>query len=66
MAENGDRENLEGDLGQRQRQFLLELSFALQDRVPLPGIAFAQTIQSNDAISDMIFLFFFTYSIRAS
>ena len=45
------------DLGQRQSQFLLELSSVLQDRVPSPGIAFARMIQSNDTISDMIFSF---------
>ena len=66
MAEKDDRENLGDDFGQRRRQFLLELSSALQDRVPSPGIAFARTIQSNDAISDMIFSFFFAHSIRAS
>ena len=55
MAEKDDRENLGDDLGQRQRQFLLELSSALQDRVPSPGIAFARMIQSNDAISDTIY-----------
>ena len=54
MAEKDDRENLGDDLGQRQRQFLPELSSALQDGVPSPGIAFARMIQSNDAISDII------------
>ena len=34
MAEKDDRENLGDDLGQRQRQFLLEFSSARQDRVP--------------------------------
>ena len=57
MAEKDDRENLGDDLSQRQRQFLLGLSSALRDRVPSPRIAFARTIQSNDAISDMISLF---------
>ena len=59
MAEKDDRENLGDDLGQRQRQFLLELSSALQDRVPSPGIDFLWMIPSNDTISDMIFLFLF-------
>ena len=57
MAEKDDRENLGDDLCRQQRQFLLGLSSALQDRVPLPGIAFALMIQSNYAISDMIFSF---------
>jgi hypothetical protein len=57
MAEKDDRENLGNDLDQRRRQFLLELSSALQDRVPSPGIAFARMIQSNDAISDVIYSF---------
>ena len=57
MAETDDRENLGDDLGQRQRQFLLGLSSALQDRVTSLGIAFLRMIESNDAISDMIFSF---------
>ena len=68
MAEKDDRENLGDDLGQRQRQFLIELSSALGDRVPSPGIAFARTIQSNDAISDTVYDIFdsFAHSIGAS
>ena len=67
MAEKYDRENLGDDLGQRQRQFLLELSSGIQDRVPLQGIVFARMIQSNDAISDILTLsFFFAYSISAT
>jgi hypothetical protein len=57
LAEKDDRENLGDVSGQRQRQYLLELSSALQDRVPSPGIAFALMIQYNDAISDIIFWF---------
>ena len=59
MAEKDDRENQGDDFGQRQRLFLLELSSALQDRVPSPGIVFARMIQSNDVISaiNIIFLF---------
>ena len=53
MAEKYDRENLGVDLGQRQRQFLLEPSSALQDRVPSPGIVIARLIQSNDSVSDI-------------
>ena len=55
MAEKDDRENLGDDQGQRQRQFLLELSSVRQDRVPSPEIKFARTIQSydHDAISDI-------------
>ena len=52
-----DRENLEDDLDQRQCQFLLELSSALQDKVPSPGIVFPWMIQSNDVIGDRIFSF---------
>ena len=59
MAEKDGRENLGDDLGQRQRQFLLELSSALQDEVPSPGIVFAQMKPSKDAISDIIYLFLF-------
>jgi hypothetical protein len=59
MAKKDDRENLGDDLGQRQHQFRLGLSSALQDRVPSPGIAFALMIQSNDEISDIIFSFLF-------
>ena len=64
MAEKDDHENLGDDLGQRQHQFLLELSSVLQDRVPSPGIAFARMIKSNDAISDIniIVPFCFAYS----
>ena len=50
MAEKDDRENLGDDLYQRQRQFLLELSSAPQDRVPSPGIVFARMKQSNNKI----------------
>ena len=66
MAEKDDRESLGADFGQRQHQFLLELSSALQDRVPSPGIAFARKIQSNDEISDMIFFIPFSHSIGAT
>ena len=64
MAEKDDRENPGDDLGQRQRQFLLELSSALPDTVPSPEIAFEQMIQSNDTIqvSDMMIFFCFFYS----
>ena len=50
MAEKDDRGNLGDDLGQRQRQFQLELSSALRDRAPSPGTAFARMIQPNDAL----------------
>ena len=69
MAEKDGRENLGDDLGQRQRQFLLELSSALQDEVPSPGIVFAQMKPSKDAISDIIYLilyFSFPHSISAT
>ena len=58
MAEKDDRENRGDDLNQRQRQFLLELSSALQDKAPSPGIASARMIQSDarDAISDIIYI----------
>ena len=67
MAEKYDRENLGDDLGQRQRQFLLELSSGVQDRVPLQGIVFARMIhwQSNDAISDILTLSFFLLTVSA-
>ena len=65
MAEKDDQENLEDDLGQQKRQFLLELSTVLQDRVPSPGIAFARTIQSNNAISDMILFSFLLLTVSA-
>ena len=57
MAEKDDRENLGDDLGQWQLQFLLASaqSFFLHFRIE--GIAFARMIESNDAISDMIFSF---------
>ena len=57
MAEKDDRENLGDDLGLPQRQFLLELSSVLRDKVPSPEIAFAQMTQSNEAISDVILSF---------
>ena len=57
MAEKDDRENLGDDLDQRQCQFPLELSSALRDKVPWPGIAFPLMIQSNGTISDVIFSF---------
>ena len=56
MAEKDDLENLGDDLDRRRRQFQLELSSALQDRVPSPGIAFARMIQSNDEISDINYI----------
>ena len=52
MAEKDDRENLGVDLGQQQHQFLLELSSALQGKVPSPGIMFARMTLSNDKISN--------------
>ena len=54
MAEKGDLENLEGDLGLPQRRFLLGLSSGLPDIMPLPGIAFARMRPSNDVINDII------------
>ena len=66
MAEKDDRENLGDDLGQRQRQFLLELSSALQDRLPSPGIAFARMIKSNDEIRDINIVVFPSYSFSAT
>ena len=51
MAEKDDHENLGDDLSQQQHQSLLELSSALQDRVPSPGIGFVGMIQTNDAIT---------------
>ena len=57
MAEKDGRENLGDDLDQRRHQFLLELSSALQDRVPSPGIAFARMMPSNNAISYAIYSF---------
>ena len=66
MAETDDRGNLEDDLGQRRRQFLLELSSARQDRVPSRGISFARLMQSNDAISCYNITVPFAYSISAS
>ena len=59
MAKKDDRENQGDDLIPQQRQFLLGLSSALQDRVPLPGIVFGRMIQSNDAISTIIFSYLF-------
>ena len=67
MAEKNDLENLGDDLGQRQRQFLLELSSARQDRVPSPEIAFARKMQSNDVISCYtIIVVSFAHCISAS
>ena len=64
MAEKDGRENLGDDLGQQHHQFLLELFSELQDKVPSPGIMFAQMTQSNDKISDnntyTIFCFFYS------
>ena len=57
MAGKDDRENLGDGLGQRQCLFLLELSSALQDIVPLPGIAFARMRPSKDTVSDIIYSF---------
>ena len=57
MEGKDDRENRGDDFGQRQRQFLLELSSALQDRAPSPGIVFERMIQSNDAIRNIVFRF---------
>ena len=65
MAEKDDRENLGDDLGQRQRQFLLELSSALQDTVPSLGIASERMIQSIDSIqvSDMMIFSFLLLTV---
>ena len=57
MAEKDDRGNLGDELGQRQRQSLLELSSALQGRVPSLGIAFVRMIQSSDTVSDTVTYF---------
>ena len=54
MAEKDDRENLGDDLSPRRHQFLLVLSSALPDTVPLQGIELARMIQSNDGINDII------------
>ena len=62
MEEKDDRENLGNDLGQQQRQFLLELSSAFQDRVISPGIVIARMMQSNDAISEYDIFVSFTES----
>ena len=51
MAEKDGLGNLGDDLSPRQCQSLLELSSALPDIMPLPGIAFARMTQSNDAIN---------------
>jgi hypothetical protein len=68
MVEKDSLGNLEDDLSPRQCQFLLELSSALPDIMPLPGITFAQMTQSNDAInllmSDIVLSF--AHSISAS
>ena len=65
MAEKDDRENLGDDLRQRQRQFLLELSSALQDTVPSLGIASERMIQSIDTIqvSDMMIFSFLLLTV---
>jgi hypothetical protein len=55
MAGKDGRENQEDDLGQRQRLFQLELSFVFPDKVPSPGIVFAQMKPSKNAISDIIY-----------
>jgi hypothetical protein len=54
MAEKDDHGNLGSELGQRQCQFLLELSSALPDIVPSPGIVFARMIQSKWWINDIM------------
>ena len=66
MAMKDDRENRGDDLDQQHCQFLFVLSSALQDKVPSPEIAFPPMIQSNDAISDIIFSFPCAHGIRAS
>lgn len=66
MAEKDDRENPGDGLGQRQRQFLLEHSSALQDKVPSPGIECARMIYSNDVFSHILFLVFSAHGVRAS
>jgi len=66
MAEKDDRKNLETIRANDSVNFCLKPSSVHQDRVPSLGIAFARMIQSNDAISDIIFSFFFAHSISAS
>ena len=68
MAEKDGLQNLGGDLGPPQRQFLLGLSSGLLDVVPSLGIWFAQSMLSDDAISDifLIFLATFAYSISGA
>ena len=70
MAGKDDRENPGDDLGQRQYQFLLELSSAPPDTVSLQGIVLALMMQSNDEIKSIIIYkqcyFFFAHSIGAT
>ena len=64
MAEKDGRENLEDDLDQQRCLFLLELSSALQDRVPSPGIVFARMKQSKEAILVISYNHFFSSQYR--
>jgi hypothetical protein len=68
MAEKDDLQNLGGDLGLPQSQFLPELSSGLPDIVPLPGITLALLSLSDKEINDVVndILVFFAYRISGS
>ena len=67
MEEKNDLQNLGGDAGPPQHQFLLVLFFGPPDIVPWPGIGTARLPLSNDAVDNIVHdnLASFTYSVSA-
>ena len=67
MAEKDDLQNLEGDVGPPQHQFLLVLFSGPPDIVPWSGIGSARLKLSNDVVDNIVYdiLVSLTYSVSA-
>ena len=67
MAEKDDLQNLGGDVGPRQRRFLLVLFSGPLDIVPWPKIGSARLTWSNEVVDNVVhdILVSFTYGVSA-
>jgi hypothetical protein len=67
MAEKDDLQNLGGDVGPPQHQFLLVLFSGRPDIVPWSGIGSAWLMLSNDVVDNIVhdILVSLTYSVSA-
>ena len=67
MAEKDDLQNLEGDVGPPQHQFLLVLFSGPPDIVPWSGTGSARLKLSNDVVDNIVhdILVSLTYSVSA-